>query len=71
MEFLYNENTVKESANITDRWVLSFMQSLIAFFETEMAGVSLLTLLPGLRTLNLYDCSLTFHLQTKDILCKF
>lgn len=42
MEFLYNENTIKESANITDRWVLSFMQSLIAFFETEMAGASLL-----------------------------
>lgn len=41
MEFLYNENTVKESANITDQWILSFMQSLIAFFETEMAGVSL------------------------------
>lgn len=37
-EFLYNENTVKESANITDRWVLSFMQSLVGFFETEMAG---------------------------------
>lgn len=41
MEFLYNENTVKESANITDRWVLSFMQSLIGFFKTEMTGVSL------------------------------
>lgn len=49
MEFVYNENTVKESANITDRWVLSFMQSLIAFFETEMAGVSLFGHLP--RTL--------------------
>ncbi|KAK2490100.1 hypothetical protein MC885_000506 [Smutsia gigantea] len=38
VEFLYNESTVKESTNITDRWVLSSMQSLIGFFETEMAG---------------------------------
>ena len=51
MEFLYNENMVKESTNITDRWVLSFMQSLVGFFETEMAGVSLLGLLPGIRSL--------------------
>lgn len=42
MEFLYNENTVKESTNITDRWVLSFMQSLVGFFETEMAGMFLI-----------------------------
>lgn len=41
MEFLYNENTVKESANVTDRWVLSCMQSLVGFFETEMAGMTL------------------------------
>nr|KAF6394782.1 hypothetical protein HJG59_006577 [Molossus molossus] len=47
-EFLYNENTVKESANITDRWVLSFMQSLIAFFETEMAAYRLYTVVPRL-----------------------
>lgn len=51
MEFLYNENMVKESTNITDRWVLSFMQSLVGFFETEMAGVSLLGLLSGIRSL--------------------
>ena len=48
MEFLYNENTVKESANVTDRWVLSCMQSLVGFFETEMAGM---TLGPNIRTL--------------------
>lgn len=41
MEFLYNENTVKESANVTDRWVLSCMQSLVGFFETEMTGMTL------------------------------
>uniref|UniRef100_A0A8D1H296 isoleucine--tRNA ligase n=2 Tax=Sus scrofa TaxID=9823 RepID=A0A8D1H296_PIG len=48
MEFLYNENLVKESANITDRWVLSFMQSLIGFFETEMAAYRLYTVVPRL-----------------------
>ncbi|XP_066224460.1 isoleucine--tRNA ligase, cytoplasmic [Saccopteryx leptura] len=48
VEFLYSENTVKESANITDRWVLSFMQSLIAFFETEMAAYRLYTVVPRL-----------------------
>lgn len=37
-EFLYNENTVKESHNIMDKWILSFTQSLIQFFKTEMAG---------------------------------
>ena len=46
MEFLYNENMVKESTNITDRWILSFMQSLVGFFETEMAGMSLFGLPP-------------------------
>ena len=53
MEFLYNENMVKESTNITDRWVLSFMQSLVGFFETEMAGMSLLAFLPGIKILSL------------------
>nr|XP_060465632.1 isoleucine--tRNA ligase, cytoplasmic [Panthera onca] len=48
MEFLYNENTVKESANVTDRWVLSCMQSLVGFFETEMAAYRLYTVVPRL-----------------------
>lgn len=48
MEFLYNENMVKESTNITDRWVLSFMQSLVGFFETEMAAYRLYTVVPRL-----------------------
>ncbi|XP_038628151.1 isoleucine--tRNA ligase, cytoplasmic [Tachyglossus aculeatus] len=47
-EFLYNENTVKESSNITDRWILSFMQSLIGFFQTEMAAYRLYTVVPRL-----------------------
>ncbi|GAB1298166.1 Isoleucine--tRNA ligase, cytoplasmic [Apodemus speciosus] len=46
VEFLYNEHTVRESPNITDRWILSFVQSLIGFFETEMAG--LYTVVPRL-----------------------
>ena len=45
MEFIYNENTARESANVTDRWVLSCMQSLVGFFETEMAGMT-----PGLSS---------------------
>ncbi|XP_011852262.1 PREDICTED: isoleucine--tRNA ligase, cytoplasmic [Mandrillus leucophaeus] len=48
IEFLYNENTVRESPNITDRWILSFMQSLIGFFETEMAAYRLYTVVPRL-----------------------
>uniref|UniRef100_A0A8C2USK6 Isoleucine--tRNA ligase, cytoplasmic n=1 Tax=Chinchilla lanigera TaxID=34839 RepID=A0A8C2USK6_CHILA len=48
VEFLYNENTVKESPNITDRWILSFMQSLLGFFETEMAAYRLYTVVPRL-----------------------
>ncbi|OWK07178.1 IARS, partial [Cervus elaphus hippelaphus] len=48
MEFLYNENMVKESTNITDRWILSFMQSLVGFFETEMAAYRLYTVVPRL-----------------------
>lgn len=56
MEFLYNENTVKESANITDRWVLSFMQSLVEFFKAEMAGVSLLGRPPRNKDSSLFNC---------------
>uniref|UniRef100_A0A8C0KP65 Isoleucine--tRNA ligase, cytoplasmic n=1 Tax=Canis lupus dingo TaxID=286419 RepID=A0A8C0KP65_CANLU len=48
MEFIYNENTARESANVTDRWVLSCMQSLVGFFETEMAAYRLYTVVPRL-----------------------
>lgn len=37
IEFLYNENTVTENNNITHWWILSFVQSLMGFFETEIA----------------------------------
>ncbi|XP_078008136.1 isoleucine--tRNA ligase, cytoplasmic isoform X2 [Phascolarctos cinereus] len=48
VEFLYNEDTVKESSNITDCWILSCMQSLIGFFEVEMAAYRLYTVVPRL-----------------------
>ncbi|XP_066474326.1 isoleucine--tRNA ligase, cytoplasmic [Tiliqua scincoides] len=47
-EFLYNENTVKESDNIMDKWIISFTQSLIQFFKTEMAAYRLYTVVPRL-----------------------
>uniref|UniRef100_A0A8D2QH98 Isoleucine--tRNA ligase, cytoplasmic n=1 Tax=Zonotrichia albicollis TaxID=44394 RepID=A0A8D2QH98_ZONAL len=47
-EFLYNENTVKESSNIMDKWILSFTQSLIQFFKAEMAAYRLYTVVPRL-----------------------
>ncbi|NXA61923.1 SYIC protein, partial [Mohoua ochrocephala] len=47
-EFLYNENTVKESNNIMDKWILSFTQSLIQFFKAEMAAYRLYTVVPRL-----------------------
>ncbi|XP_032116413.1 isoleucine--tRNA ligase, cytoplasmic-like isoform X3 [Sapajus apella] len=48
IEFPYNENTVRKSPNITDQWILSFMQPLIGFFETEMAAYRLYTVVPRL-----------------------
>uniref|UniRef100_A0A8C3E4A2 isoleucine--tRNA ligase n=1 Tax=Corvus moneduloides TaxID=1196302 RepID=A0A8C3E4A2_CORMO len=47
-EFLYNENTVKESNNIMDKWILSFTQSLIQFFKAEMAAYRLYMVVPRL-----------------------
>uniref|UniRef100_A0A8C5UAR2 Isoleucine--tRNA ligase, cytoplasmic n=1 Tax=Malurus cyaneus samueli TaxID=2593467 RepID=A0A8C5UAR2_9PASS len=47
-KFLYNENTVKESNNIMDKWILSFTQSLIQFFKAEMAAYRLYTVVPRL-----------------------
>lgn len=38
IEFLYNENTAKQSDNIMDKWIQSFTQSLIQFFKVEMDG---------------------------------
>ncbi|XP_066051139.1 isoleucine--tRNA ligase, cytoplasmic [Chamaea fasciata] len=47
-EFLYNENTVKESNNIMDKWIISFTQSLIQFLKAEMAAYRLYTVVPRL-----------------------
>ncbi|KAM6214637.1 isoleucine--tRNA ligase, cytoplasmic [Rhynchocyon petersi] len=47
-EFFYNENLSRISSNVTDRWVLSCMQSLIRFFQTEMAAYRLYTVVPRL-----------------------
>uniref|UniRef100_A0A671U4M8 Isoleucine--tRNA ligase, cytoplasmic n=1 Tax=Sparus aurata TaxID=8175 RepID=A0A671U4M8_SPAAU len=33
IQFLYNENTAKQSDNIMDKWIQSFTQSLIQFFK--------------------------------------
>lgn len=38
IQFLYNENTAKQSDNIMDNWIQSFTQSLIQFFKAEMDG---------------------------------
>lgn len=38
IEFVYNENTAKQSDNIMDKWIQSFTQSLIQFFKAEMDG---------------------------------
>ncbi|XP_030061152.1 isoleucine--tRNA ligase, cytoplasmic [Microcaecilia unicolor] len=48
IEFVYNENTTKESINIMDKWILSFTQSLIQFFKVEMAAYRLYTVVPRL-----------------------
>ncbi|XP_078228106.1 isoleucine--tRNA ligase, cytoplasmic-like isoform X2 [Callithrix jacchus] len=47
-EFLYGEKTVRKSPNVTDQWILSFLQSLIGFFETEMAADRLYAVVPRL-----------------------
>ncbi|XP_061474059.1 isoleucine--tRNA ligase, cytoplasmic [Rhineura floridana] len=47
-EFLFNENTVKGSNNIMDKWILSFAQSLIQFFKAEMEAYRLYTVVPRL-----------------------
>uniref|UniRef100_A0A8C2PM25 Isoleucine--tRNA ligase, cytoplasmic n=1 Tax=Capra hircus TaxID=9925 RepID=A0A8C2PM25_CAPHI len=45
---IHDEQAAAYDTNITDRWVLSFMQSLVGFFETEMAAYRLYTVVPRL-----------------------
>uniref|UniRef100_A0A4W3HP64 Isoleucine--tRNA ligase, cytoplasmic n=1 Tax=Callorhinchus milii TaxID=7868 RepID=A0A4W3HP64_CALMI len=48
VQFLYNENTVENSDNLMDKWILSFTQSLIQFFKAEMGAYKLYTVVPRL-----------------------
>ena len=38
VKFMYDESKLAVSNNIMDRWILSFVQSLVVFFEKEMSG---------------------------------
>ncbi len=46
---MYDESKLAVSSNIMDKWILSFVQSLVVFFENEMEGKLISYLL------NLYD----------------
>ena len=48
-KFKYDPNAFKTMTNITDKWILSELQSLIKFFRQEMEGYRLYTVLPKLR----------------------
>ncbi|KAJ8259862.1 hypothetical protein GJAV_G00174320 [Gymnothorax javanicus] len=48
IQFLYNENTARQSDNIMDKWIQSFTQSLIQFFRAEMDAYRLYTVVPKL-----------------------
>ncbi|CAH2312368.1 isoleucine--tRNA ligase, cytoplasmic isoform X1 [Pelobates cultripes] len=48
VQFLFNENTAKPSSNIMDKWIISFTQSLIQFFKSEMSEYKLYTVVPRL-----------------------
>nr|DBA18306.1 TPA: hypothetical protein GDO54_016571 [Pyxicephalus adspersus] len=46
--FLYNVNSTRTSANIMDKWIVSFTQSLVQFFKAEMSAYRLYTVVPRL-----------------------
>ncbi|KAM4722099.1 isoleucine--tRNA ligase, cytoplasmic [Rhinophrynus dorsalis] len=48
IQFLFNENTAKQSSNIMDKWIISFTQSLVQFFKLEMSAYRLYTVVPRL-----------------------
>uniref|UniRef100_A0A7N6C2P1 isoleucine--tRNA ligase n=1 Tax=Anabas testudineus TaxID=64144 RepID=A0A7N6C2P1_ANATE len=62
IQFLYNENTVKQSDNIMDKWILSFTQSLIQFFKAEMDGYRLYTVVP--RLVKFVDMLTNWYVRT-------
>lgn len=47
MNFKYNDSDLAITNNIMDRWILSFVQSLVVFFEEEMAGKNILQVFSG------------------------
>ncbi|KAJ3601900.1 hypothetical protein NHX12_029661, partial [Muraenolepis orangiensis] len=60
--FLYNENTVKQSGNIMDKWIQSFTQSLIQFFKAEMEAYRLYTVVP--RLVKFVDMLTNWYVRT-------
>ncbi|XP_056128983.1 isoleucine--tRNA ligase, cytoplasmic isoform X2 [Lampris incognitus] len=62
IQFLYNENTVKQSDNIMDKWIQSFTQSLIQFFKAEMDAYRLYTVVP--RLVKFVDMLTNWYVRT-------
>ncbi|XP_077429645.1 isoleucine--tRNA ligase, cytoplasmic [Vanacampus margaritifer] len=62
IEFLYNENTAKQSDNIMDKWIQSFTQSLIQFFKAEMDAYRLYTVVP--RLVKFVDMLTNWYVRT-------
>uniref|UniRef100_A0A673A4R1 Isoleucine--tRNA ligase, cytoplasmic n=1 Tax=Sphaeramia orbicularis TaxID=375764 RepID=A0A673A4R1_9TELE len=62
IQFLYNENTEKQSDNIMDKWIQSFTQSLIQFFKAEMAAYRLYTVVP--RLVKFVDMLTNWYVRT-------
>ncbi|XP_028405493.1 isoleucine--tRNA ligase, cytoplasmic-like [Dendronephthya gigantea] len=50
VKFMYDESKMTVLSNIMDRWILSFVQSLVVFFEREMSAYHLYTVVPRLVT---------------------
>ncbi|XP_037626556.1 isoleucine--tRNA ligase, cytoplasmic [Sebastes umbrosus] len=62
IQFLYNENTTKQSNNIMDKWIQSFTQSLIQFFKAEMEVYHLYTVVP--RLVKFVDMLTNWYVRT-------
>lgn len=62
IQFLYNENTAKQSDNIMDKWIQSFTQSLIKFFKAEMDAYRLYTVVP--RLVKFVDMLTNWYVRT-------
>ncbi|RVE73102.1 hypothetical protein OJAV_G00046280 [Oryzias javanicus] len=62
VQFLYNENTAKQSDNIMDKWIQSFTQSLIQFFKAEMDAYRLYTVVP--RLVKFVDMLTNWYVRT-------